>query len=538
MADILDIETDVVVIGGGMAALWAAVASARSGAATVLVDKGFAGTSGVTAAGGPGHWWVPPDPAAREEAVERRHARSFGLADRGWMAASIDTTWRALPELVGFYPFGDEQPGRAALRSLRGPEYIRALRRMAEGLGVRILDHSPALGLLLHRDGSVAGVQGVQRISRPGRVSGRDWRARSGAVVLATGGCAWLSGLIGSATNTGDGYLMAAEAGARLSGMEFSVSYSVSPAWHSTRVLLFAFARYFDAHGRELNLPPMLSGGDFIGALAAELARGPVLAQLDRMPPEVRAAVPQVQPASLLPFRRRGIDPFNDRFEVALFGEGTIRGTGGLRIADAACRTDVAGLYAAGDAATRELIAGATSGGGAQNSAWAVTSGLRAGAGAADRARRTGRRTRDPVRPAACETTPVRDGASAAEVVRLVQHHMLPTGLNLIRSPASLRAARDGFDSAQEGLAAPSGPDPHARIAAREARSLLATARWATHAALARTETRGMHRRADAPATDPAQARRLLVWGTRSIGSAFDGSTPDAGRARDLEAVA
>ncbi|NVN32512.1 succinate dehydrogenase/fumarate reductase flavoprotein subunit, partial [Endobacter medicaginis] len=179
-----------------------------------------------------------------------------------------------------------------------------------------------------------------QRISRPGRVSGRDWRARSGAVVLATGGCAWLSGLIGSATNTGDGYLMAAEAGARLSGMEFSVSYSVSPAWHSTRVLLFAFARYFDAHGRELNLPPMLSGGDFIGALAAELARGPVLAQLDRMPPEVRAAVPQVQPASLLPFRRRGIDPFNDRFEVALFGEGTIRGTGGLRIADAACRTD------------------------------------------------------------------------------------------------------------------------------------------------------------------------------------------------------
>ncbi|NVN32242.1 hypothetical protein HUK83_18105 [Endobacter medicaginis] len=47
-----------------------------------------------------------------------------------------------------------------------------------------------------------------------------------------------------------------------------------------------------------------------------------------------------------------------------------------------------------------------------------------------------------------------------------------------------------------------------------------------------------MHRRADAPATDPAQARRLLVWGTRSIGSAFDGSTPDAGRARDLEAVA
>jgi hypothetical protein len=31
----------------------------------VLVDKGFVGTSGVTATGGPNHWWVPN--AARQE---------------------------------------------------------------------------------------------------------------------------------------------------------------------------------------------------------------------------------------------------------------------------------------------------------------------------------------------------------------------------------------------------------------------------------------------------------------------------------------
>ena len=37
------LETDVLVIGGGMAAAWAAISAARSGAQVVLADKGFVG---------------------------------------------------------------------------------------------------------------------------------------------------------------------------------------------------------------------------------------------------------------------------------------------------------------------------------------------------------------------------------------------------------------------------------------------------------------------------------------------------------------
>jgi succinate dehydrogenase/fumarate reductase flavoprotein subunit len=99
---------------------------------------------------------------------------------------------------------------------VRGPEYLRALRRYATDLGVRVRDHHPALELLTHRDGSVAGASGYARLE------GRPWTIRAAACVLATGGCAFRSGLIGSHTNTGDGYLMGAEAGAELSGMEFS----------------------------------------------------------------------------------------------------------------------------------------------------------------------------------------------------------------------------------------------------------------------------------------------------------------------------
>jgi succinate dehydrogenase/fumarate reductase flavoprotein subunit len=78
----------------------------------------------------------------------------------------------------------------------------------------------------------------------------------------------------------------------------------------------------------------------------------------------------------MLPFDRRGIDPFTDLFEVTLHGEGTIRGVGGIAVTDTDCRTDVPGLFVAGDVASRENIVGAVSGGGAPNSAWAVSSGI------------------------------------------------------------------------------------------------------------------------------------------------------------------
>ncbi|MEP0917104.1 hypothetical protein NC981_09760 [Leptolyngbya sp. DQ-M1] len=72
--------------------------------------------------------------------------------------------------------------------------------------------------------------------------------------------------------------------------------------------------------------------------------------------------------------------------------EGTVRGTGGLRIADSTCATSVLGLYASGDAATRELICGGFTGGGSHNAAWPISSGRWAGEAAADYARSLGDR--------------------------------------------------------------------------------------------------------------------------------------------------
>jgi len=507
------LNTDVLVIGGGMAGAWAALGAVRTGARVTLVDKGYCGTSGVTATAGPGHWWVPP--AEREQAVRQRAANSGGLAEASWMRRIIETTWEHLPTLARHYRFPVDANGRIIFRALRGPEYMKALRAMLNEAGVTVLDHHPALELLRDEQGRVAGAAGLRRVDQ------QAWRIGAGAVVLASGGCAFLSKLLGADNNTGDGLLMAAEVGAELSGMEFSNFYTVAPACSSmTRAMSYVFARYFDAQGRELDIP---AGPDTIRALALALDRGPVSCSLDRMPQDLREALPTISPNVMLPFTRHGIDPFRDRFEIVLRGEGTVRGIGGLRVAGDDCQTTVPGLFVAGDAASRERVAGAVSGGGSINSAWALSSGLWAGAGAARHARdhgaprglleaagtltlRSGRATR---------AAP--DDATLTRIVRELQTPMLHPMQILFRQQQALTQASELLEGHWQELQQRVPAEGALRLKARQTAAMVASARWITLAAQTRRESRGMHLRSDLPHTDPAQTHRLSVGGLHKL---------------------
>jgi succinate dehydrogenase/fumarate reductase flavoprotein subunit len=511
------LEADVLVIGGGIAGTWAAVAAAREGASVVLADKRYCGASGVAATAGPGHWWAPPDPILRAQAIERRYASSGGLADRDWMARILDMTWRTLPTLAPYYRFPKDENGVTQFRALRGPEYMRAMRRIVEDHGVTILDQSPALELLRHTDGSIAGARGQRRQRHSA------WSVRAGAVVLATGGYAFKSRLLGGQTNTGDGHLMAAEAGAELSGLEFSNFYSIAPARTTmTRSMSYAFARYFDASGRELDIPP---GPDNSRGLGRALLSGRLFCRLDRMPEDIRARLSRISPNVPLTFDRLGVDPFKDRFEVTLTAEGTVRGCGGLRIVDEECTTSVGGLFAAGDVASRERVAGAISGGGAINSSWALSSGQWAGRAAARLTKRLGRRAGAPAQAigeVGLRPTGRARNIAPREIVRQAQEEMLPYGNNLFRRGTTLAASLLRldrlWDELQDGLAAPGV----GAVAAREATAIVATSRWTYAAALARDESRGMHVREDAPKEKDGYARSLSVGGLDSIWTKFE----------------
>ncbi len=200
---------------------------------------------------------------------------------------------------------------------------MRAMRNLAAAQGVRILDHHPALELLRHGDGAIAGASGlVLRGERP-------WTIRAGAVVLATGGAAFASRLLGSATNTGDGLLMGVEAGADLSGMEFTNYYTPAMAGtNMARSMAYSFARWFDADDRELDIP---NGPDVTPHLARALMAGPLFCRLDRVPEDIQRVVPQV--AQLRPAVRPpgGIDALSRplRGEFPCTPRSTVLGIGG-----------------------------------------------------------------------------------------------------------------------------------------------------------------------------------------------------------------
>ncbi|MET9959355.1 FAD-binding protein [Streptomyces sp. NPDC006326] len=509
-----DMLSDVLVVGGGPAATWAALAAARAGASVVLADKGHCGTSGATAAVGTGVWYVPPDPAAREAAMASREGLGGYLADRRWMARVLDETYARIDELAteGRYPFPSAPDGTPLRNGLQGPEYMRRMRIRIRRAGVRILDHSPVTELLTDADGAVAGAAGYRRQAR------EHYRVRAGAVVLATGGCAFLSGALGTNTNTGDGALFAAEAGAELSGMEFSNAYGIAPEGTSvTKTAFYGFATFYQEDGTVLEGAASQGGRSVIARALLDGAR--VYARLDRAGEQVRAAMRRAQPNFFLPFDRLGIDPFTDRFAVTLLAEGTVRGTGGIRITGDDCSTGVPGLYAAGDAATREEICGGFTGGGSHNAAWAIASGSWAGAGAAACARS--------LAPGSAAARPVTGaggaglrptgrraaGADHRAAVELVQQEVLPYDRNYLRRgevlTASLRTLDAAWAELRDGLSG-AGAD---LVKARQAAAMTAHARWMYAAALARPETRGMAKRLDHPEQDPRLHHRILVGG-------------------------
>jgi len=507
------LTADVLVLGGGPAGAWAAVSAATAGARVVLADKGWLGTSGAAAAGGNNLWSVPPGPE-RERSVQQRYEAGGRLAEPAWMRRVVAETYDRLEDLARFgYPFPRDEEGRERRTGLQGPEYMRRMRRQVQRAGVTVLDHSPALELLTDDDGAVLGAAGLQRQNNM-----RPWQVVAGAVVVATGGCAFLSGAYGLDVCTGDGQLMAAELGADLSGMEFSAVYALSAAaGNHTKGLMLQFATYYDGAGEALDVGSPRQARAVVARLIAEGRQ--VFARLDRMPAELREAARTAQPNYFLPLDKAGIDPFTQRYPLRLVMEGTVRGTGGLRLVSDECETTVPGLFAAGDAATREYVTGAISGGGSHNGAWAISSGTWAGTGAARHALAGRRRGR--IRPAG--TVGLRPVGAAttvapADVVRRVQEELLPPERTLLRSGHALAAsaaALDGvWDRARGGLTG-IGRD---LLRAREAAAVLANARWVQAAALARTESRGLHRRTDHPDRDVALQHRLLVGGLDDVG--------------------
>ncbi|MFN7503874.1 MAG: FAD-dependent oxidoreductase [Dolichospermum sp.] len=504
---------DVLVIGGGPAGTWSAWSAANAGAKVVLVDKGYCGTSGCAAASGNGVWYVPPEQDSREAAMASREALGGFLSSRDWMQRVLDQTYTNVNQLAEWgYPFPTDEEGKPYRRSLQGPEYMRLMRQQIKRAGVKILDHSPALQLLVDAEGAVAGATGVNR------QTGKKWVVRSHSVIIATGGCAFLSKALGCNVLTGDGYLMAAEAGADMSGMEFSNAYGIAPAFSSvTKTLFYNWATFTYADGT-----PIPGAGSQKGrsVIAETLLTQPVYAIIDKASEEMRVTMRLSQPNFFLPFDRAGIDPFTQRFPVTLRLEGTVRGTGGIRITDYTCSTSVRGLYAAGDAATRELICGGFTGGGSHNAAWALSSGYWAGQSAATYSHRLGvQANQRPVQSVGGVgfISGSEKHIHSEDIIKATQAEVFPYNRNYFRNEQTLTESLQRLHSLWDEIRNGQVADNSNIIRTREAAGMVATARWMYSSALERKETRGMHKHLDYPEQDTKQQHHLISGGLDQV---------------------
>ena len=198
-----------------------------------------------------------------------------------------------------------------------------------------------------------------------------------------------------------------------------------------------------------------------------------------------------------------------------------MRGTGGIHITSSECTTEVPGLYAAGDAATRENVAGATSGGGSVNASWAMWSGWWAGRGAAGYARRRGapgafRTVSRALGTAGLKPTELPRAIDPREVVAAVRDEVIPLDRNYFRDGGRLAASRDRLDALWRDLRRPGrrrdrpAAGPRSRFGDRGG-TLVGCG------GARRTESRGMHRRTDMPGRDDALAVSLLVSGLDEV---------------------
>lgn len=367
---------DVIVAGGGLAALRSAVSAAQAGARVCLLVKTrlCSGSSFY-----PGMEMVACQssaniPAADEQWLDEIMRTSCGVADRRMneiYIRNIRSAVKKMPE-IGIFHARETEPKLACFAEQIRPAFVwgnwAEIRAEAEkiirNLHIEVRENTRLLSIL--RDGKqVCGVTGVCK----GEISA--YAAPS--VILATGG---MGGLYRHSLNTpettGDGQTIALLAGAPLINAEFLqfIPGFIKPAYKTVfREMSMPYIRaYTRADGRDLFEGYPLSADERAACLKLRSTHGPFSAETISNHFDIammRAIVDQnaegvwvrydsgilkdeftfIRPYVTWLRENRGIEIDREPIMIAPFCHAA---NGGVRI-NARCETDIRGLFACGE---------------------------------------------------------------------------------------------------------------------------------------------------------------------------------------------
>jgi len=535
-------ETDVLVIGGGLAAARAAIEAASEGAKVAVVAKAPIGKSGAsTMAGGGLAAAIDIERDSPAVHYEDTVAAGRGLTDLELAKILAHEVPARVKDLIDYGVQLEREAGKISLRPTPGHSNPRQIHSIGGGVGYLLPLRRKALSypnVSLHED-----VMAFKLLEADNRVAGAicyDIKTgeldafKAGATILATGGYQELYPLSSASVDmTGDGYALAFEAGAELVDMEMLLYYPtalLSPPSVRGALLLYEFAlherglgaRLVNARGEDLleTYNPLPVRDVLSRRIFQEIREGKGTANggvyidmcLSPRSPDDRARLLLKRDPFSSFLTSVGLDVANSKLEIAPAAHTVL---GGVRI-DAHCRTTLPGLFAAGEVAGN--VHGANRLGGNALSETQVF-GQRAGLFAARYAREsTGRaelrisdeQIEDAAQPVLVATRPKAAPLRPAEVKQHIRQTMFECAGPAKDEKGLLEGIRrmgEIIDSELPRVHVDASPAEfnYALQEALEARTMAYVAQVVCQAALVRRESRGHHYRIDYPRPDDSQ---------------------------------
>lgn len=542
-SEVTTLETDVLVVGGGVAGCLAAIAARDADAQVLVADKAkFLERAGSVAGGvdqfmtplNNGEEWDTPqhlmqfvpgltdglsDLAVAERAVHELPRVFQRLRDIG-----IDFTDATTGEYFRTRAFG--LPGEYHL-NFDGSRFKYQLGRYTAGHGARFLPRTMVTDLVTDPSGErVVGAVGFHCRT------GERYVVRAAAVVVATGDVNRISRNISGLPfdswhypyNTGDGHAMAFRSGAHLVNMEL-VEATLTPLGFSTQgtnSYAGQGGHFVNRHGERFMFKYDPKGEKakrtiLVNAVVEEVLAGnePIYVDIRHLPEDMLDDFVRTLGVDryTLPayFEQRGIDIRKQLLPIGISEMSIRRGGSYFRgsglVVDTSAETTLTGLFGAGDCS---MVSGGIS--------TAAAMGAIAGRGAVERVQAT-------------EHELTVDASSLCAALDRMEQPLMASSQarwgdfedrirTVVTDYVGMRRTAAGLSRAQEQLASLSAEGAslgatsfHELMRTLESKNILLAARLMAKAALHRTESRSgaAHRRLDFPLTDDESWRRAIV---------------------------
>lgn len=551
------VETDVLVVGGGQAGLFAAIKAREQGASVTLVDKGYAGKAGQTQCITTMdvfepeihdlHAWVWSAHAVNEyldnpdwiEIVFRESRdRWDDLCAWGLVSYKFDKDGKVFVSPAGLKD-GEQSPGEEGLGGTAEgrvgtpvrfrfiPNRQQGVRNQALKVGVRVIDRL-TIAELIKQDGAIVGAIGFSADSYD------TYIFHAKAVVLAAGNAGIKTPGIRTVVTTGDAHAMAYRVGCEVTGKEWTDPHPVRadfPAYAWSGGMDRDYFIPKDQLKKDHGIPVYNSEGFRLDAMRPdeELKKkslGQIFEAIDwcnevhngRAPLYFDVANnPDTAPINHSPknMPREEIDEIASQQGKLRITLGRAAGqsfhlSDGIWPAGFDCSTQVPGLYAAGDclgARPGYPMAGFAA-------AHTAVTGARAGTGAAEYARKNGAKldkdevaTLKKITLAPMERT---GGFSPRWVTQVIQNTLTPYWVLYFKHGDRLQAALSQIEFLRDNVVPKLiAKNPHELRLAHEVKSMVLHSEMKLRASMFRTESRWTHYREDYPMRDDPS---WLAW--------------------------